>query len=153
MDWGSYLARGAYRPIYHMCEQSSYFEQVNANDGEGLYFPPTYVQDGFIHATHDPKLLIDVANHFYKSSLGDWICLEISVPWLTSQVIFEAPAPVGNVASYVKEDQNVVKFPHIYGGIRKRAVKKIFPMTRASDGTFTGIDNLPDSFNELAISR
>ena len=30
------------------------------------YFPATYDQDGFVHATKDPEMLMDIANHFYK---------------------------------------------------------------------------------------
>ena len=40
--------------------------------GGGTYYPPTYEQDGFIHLTADPLKLLGVANHFYKSSIGDW---------------------------------------------------------------------------------
>ena len=38
--------------------------QAKATGGD--YFPPTYADDGFIHATHEAKLLLDVLNHFYK---------------------------------------------------------------------------------------
>lgn len=68
MDWGVYLARGAYKPIYHMCDETLFDEQMAS---KGVYYPPTYDMDGFIHATADPKLLLDVANHFYKSSSGN----------------------------------------------------------------------------------
>ena len=56
--------------IYHMCLESRCNEMLASESG--LYFPPTYGVDGFIHATADPKLLIDVANHFYKDSVGNF---------------------------------------------------------------------------------
>ena len=40
--------------------------------------PPTYEVDGFTHATADPSFLIGVANHFYKTTQPEWICLGMS---------------------------------------------------------------------------
>ena len=50
--------------------------------------------DGFIHATHDAKLLIDVLNHFYQDIDDTFICLEIDTTKLDSEVKMESPAPV-----------------------------------------------------------
>jgi uncharacterized protein (DUF952 family) len=91
MDWGTFLARGIapqpkHKIIYHMCVSRD-FENAN-NDGE-LYFPPTYHQDGFIHATAEPELLLSVGNHFYKSDTNHWICLGIDVSQLVSRVKYE----------------------------------------------------------------
>ena len=33
------------------------------------------LQDGFIHLTKEPSLLLTVANHFYKGVPGDWLVL------------------------------------------------------------------------------
>ena len=44
------------------------------------------VQDGFIHMTADPDLLLEVANRFYKSSDGDWEVLVIDPAKLTAEV-------------------------------------------------------------------
>ena len=49
--------------IFHVV-QLSVWKKAQADGVD--YFPPTYEQDGFIHATHDGNLLIDVLNHFYK---------------------------------------------------------------------------------------
>ena len=54
--------------IYHMCIEKNFDEQTA--ESENCYYPPTYNMDGFIHATADPQLLIEVANHFYKESKG-----------------------------------------------------------------------------------
>ena len=50
-----------------MCIENIFKDQTK---DDGLYYPPTYAVDGFIHATGDPRLLIEVANHFYKESEG-----------------------------------------------------------------------------------
>ncbi len=44
------------------------------------------MQDGFIHLTKGPGLLLTVANHFYKDVPGDWYVLGIDSSMLTSKV-------------------------------------------------------------------
>lgn len=44
------------------------------------------VQDGFIHLTQEANLLLPVANHFYTSVPGDFICLGLDPSKLTSEV-------------------------------------------------------------------
>lgn len=44
------------------------------------------VQDGFIHLTADPNLLLEVANRFYSRSQGDWEVLVIDPAKLTAEV-------------------------------------------------------------------
>lgn len=127
--------------IYHMCIKED-FEKATTT-GDLLYYPPTYQADGFIHATSDPKLLLTVANHFYKSSIGDWICLQINPIYLCSKVIYEAPAPVGNTKSMEASEQ--VLFPHIYGGINKPSVINIYPIVRSEDGSFLSIHSLVEN--------
>jgi Protein of unknown function (DUF952) len=46
----------------------------------------TCVQDGFIHLTADPSLLLEVANRFYTKSQGDWEVLVIDSARLTAEV-------------------------------------------------------------------
>lgn len=46
------------------------------------------MQDGFIHLTKDPSLLLSVANHFYKSVTDDFLVLVIDSTKLTSRVSF-----------------------------------------------------------------
>ena len=44
-----------------------------------------HTQDGFIHLTARPELLLSVANTFYVSSAGDWLCLELDAAALTAK--------------------------------------------------------------------
>ena len=104
-----------------------------------------YEQDGFIHATAEPVFLLGVANHFYKNSEGDWICLRIDTHSLgDSQVVYETPAPVGDIKAYDHEENNgdVPKFPHIYGPILKEAVISTKKITRGNDGEFLSIEDI-----------
>ena len=136
-SWGNYLAHGVQAPIFHMCIALE-FETETKNGGH--YYPPTYSVDGFIHATKEPQFLIDVANHFYKASKGDWICIKLE-PLLLPPVIFESPAPVGNTAAY-DHDGDSPKFPHIYGGIPAIAVVDRYRIVRGEDGSFLSIEGI-----------
>jgi len=128
------MADGSSPPyVYHMCIETD-FDQQTISDG--LYYPPTYAVDGFIHATHEPHLLLEVGTHFYKDSVGDWICLKLDVS-LLPKVIMEAPAPVGNIVTLHKEDE--VKFPHIYGGIGRNSVVTKYKIVRSEAGEFMSI--------------
>ena len=44
------------------------------------------MQDGFIHLTADPALLLDVANHFYTSVPGEYLVLQLDPAKLSSKV-------------------------------------------------------------------
>ena len=51
---------------------------------------------------------------------------------------------MGNIESYTKDtpDENVLKFPHIYGGINASSVTKRFRIIRSEDGSFLNIEGL-----------
>lgn len=126
-----------------MCETERFIDAVGIKNGEtGIYFPPTYDADGFIHASSDVLSLLPIANHFYTASKSDWICLKLSIPLLEVPVKFEAPAPVGNIESYVNDDKSAI-FPHIYGGIKADSVVECYRMNRHQDGQFLSIESSP----------
>lgn len=106
--------------------------------------------DGFIHATAEPKFLLMVGNNFYKTVLGDWVCVKIDVNKLTSRLVYEPAAPVGNIAS-MKHDANEPLFPHIYGPLNMDSVVEEFNIIRSLDGTFDSIDQLVDSMGAVTV--
>jgi hypothetical protein len=76
------------------------------------------VQDGFIHMTKEPKLLLTVANHFYTDVKGEYVVLAVDSTKLTSPVKFEPAADVGNKKSdgLVQGNAEPVLFPHLVRG-------------------------------------
>jgi uncharacterized protein (DUF952 family) len=122
--------------IYHVVESERWREAC----AKGVeYLPPTYETDGFIHATHDGRLLIDVLNHFYKEKLGEFLCLELDTAALISPVKMESAAGVGDKPAHESEE----KFPHIYGPIAPLGcVVRQLPVKRTEDGTFLAIENI-----------
>ena len=128
-------------PIYHMCCVSDY--ELAIEQG-GIYYSPTYHQDGIIHATENPALLLQAGTHFYRSSVGNWICLKIDANKLNAEVRYESPAAVGNIKAvdYSENQTETPRFPHIYGPINVDAVIEQFPIVRDSDGSFLSIPGL-----------
>ncbi|RYH13816.1 DUF952 domain-containing protein [archaeon] len=145
MEWGIYLSKGPFSAndpsvIYHICDKALFHSQM---DSKAIYFPPTFQQDGFIHATREPACLLTVGNHFYKSSPGDWVCLEIDPAYLGCRCIYETPAPVGEIESHVKGDAATSPhFPHIYGGLPRLAIVRTFDVIRGEQGEFLSIKGL-----------
>lgn len=147
--WREYLARGSWQndqqTVYHMCEVERFNAFFNKISGE--YFPPTFEQDGFIHATANPSILMEIANHFYTDSTSEWVCFGINPRLLASKLVYEGAAAVGNKATkkFSEEAENAAAanlFPHIYGGVSKISVTKVFKIVRGSKGEFITIEGL-----------
>ena len=129
--------------IYHLV-QSSLWDTALAT-GEP-YYPPTYDQDGFTHATANPDKLLSVANHFYTSVPGKWYCLQMTVESLEKsgvKTIFEGTAAVGDIQPEFDGSEDEL-FPHILGGIKPMAVLESFAVIREADGTFSSITGITD---------
>jgi uncharacterized protein (DUF952 family) len=131
--------------LYHMCEKSLWEAAI---DSDVAYFPPTFTEDGgFVHACSVPKKLIEIANHYYTSSKGDWICLKLPTAETLKNkcgivTVFEEPKPVG-ATDPVKEEGETALFPHIHGGIVPGIVIGTYPIERdPTNGTFLGITGL-----------
>ena len=130
------------RLFFTQCEQPRW-EAAKAS-GEA-YFPPTFDEEGFTHATGVPSRLIETANHFYQDSEAPWVCLRFSRSDLRKKcgitVRDERAMPVGSKA--VGENWSDWICPHVVGGIPPSVVDAVFPMTR--DGSkFMSIAGVTD---------
>jgi uncharacterized protein (DUF952 family) len=135
------------RPWIYHCAPRALWEVALAS-GAPAYYPPTYEQDGFVHATSDAGQLLSVLNHFYKAEPGEWVCVRMSRASLAAHgvdVVFEAAAPVGDTPVSAASD---VLFPHVLGGIplaRPSAALEVTPIVRARDGTFLAVAGATDT--------
>ena len=78
--------------IYHITEADTLYAQLGSDldvSSEALYFPAAYSHDGFVHACSDANELISIGNHFYKSSVGKWVCIEIDTRLLDCETRYE----------------------------------------------------------------
>ena len=123
-----------------------------ACDGLKEYRPPTYQADGFIHATHEPELLVSVLNQFCKEIPGDFLCLEIDTTTLQSKVIMEGPADVGDKSA--NGDLPAQLFPHVYGPLKPlQCVVAEHKLVRAADGTFLRVETPQQQPKEKGLMR
>jgi len=124
--------------LFHLVQADLWEAAVSGN---AEYFPPTYDQDGFTHATANPDLLLNVANHFYQDVPGRWMCLRMTLDSLKAvgtKVVFEGTAPVGDKeADFSGTDDEL--FPHVMGGIKPAAVIEAHSVTRSQDGKFLAV--------------
>lgn len=110
--------------IHHLVAAGDY------RPGES-YLPRQFAQDGFIHCTTEPDVLLHIANTFYQDVPGDFLVLVIDPARVTAEVRFEPPIPPpdgGPLAGLL--------FPHIYGPLNPEAVIAVRPAQRGPDGTF-----------------
>ncbi|KAL3904993.1 MAG: hypothetical protein SGARI_004665, partial [Bacillariaceae sp.] len=127
--------------LYHMCEKGLWESAVASGRA---YFPPTFEQDGrFTHATAVPVRLLETANHFYTSSKGSWVCLQLDSQALKDVcgivTTFEEPKPVGHQDVQMEWREAQWECPHIYGGIPTSVpgiVANMFDMARDDNGKF-----------------
>jgi len=127
-----------YSYIFHLIQKANWDKSI-AN-GE-VYYPPTYAQDGFTHATANPDYLLTIGNHFYKQTKGEWLLLKMTVASLEEtgvKTIFEGTAAVGDKQPDFDGSKSEL-FPHILGGIAPAAVLEVIKVERSASGEFLSI--------------
>ena len=134
-----YLEKYPY--VYHLVQKNLWDKTLKE---DSTYFPPTYSQDDFTHATANPAFLLTIGNHFYTDVKGEWLCLRMSVASLSAtgvQTIFEGTAPVGDIqADFEGTDSEL--FPHILGGIHPSAVLQVHRVSRDKEGHFLAVSDI-----------
>lgn len=121
--------------IYHITTQTDWQTAQTA----GVYTADSLATEGFIHCSRWDQVLM-VANAFYQE-VADCVLLEIDTARLPAPVRWEAPShPDGRVddpGSGAAQD----RFPHIYGTIPIRAVRRVLDLAKDDDGAY----KLPES--------
>ena len=134
-------AHRAHEFLFHLVQAELWRESVEQSS---VYFPPTYEQDGFTHGTANPQKLLQVANHFYQDTVGDWLCLRMTIDSLAQSgvdVVFEGVAAVGDQPADFGNTGDEL-FPHLQGGIHPDAVLKVHPVKRGAAGEFLNVDGV-----------
>ena len=135
-----------YPYIYHLVQTELWNKALETNS---TYYPPTYSQDEFTHATANPAFLLTIGNHFYPDVKGEGLCLRMSVESLAGtgvRTIFEGTAPVGDKeADFEGTDSEL--FPHILGGIHPSAVLQAHKVFRSENGRFLSVEDVIDGGN------
>lgn len=109
--------------IYHLAPAARW----SAWPADTPYLPAEYEADGFIHCTAGDDLMLQVANHFYRDTAGDFVLLVIDPERLSAPLRWEEST-----------DTLAPLFPHIYGAINREAIMEVKPVQRSAGGEFLG---------------
>jgi len=93
--------------IYHITERNKFIQSLQT----GKYFPDNYEKEGFIHCSTKTQV-VKVANRYYGTH-SDLVLLAID----TSKIEFQV--------KYENLEGGIELYPHIYGPISSREIKKI----------------------------
>jgi uncharacterized protein (DUF952 family) len=104
--------------VYHMLPKTIWQMQI----GQSHYQSVTLEQEGFIHCTAEPALLLHVANRFYRAEPGEWLILCIDEKRVAADVRWESA--------------DGALFPHIYGLLNLDAVVDCIGFPRSDAGEF-----------------
>lgn len=85
------------------------------------YMPESFLDEGFIHTTHDPVELAATANRYYRDDPRPYVVLHID----TSRV--RAPIRISDPGG---------RFPHIHGLLNRDAIVAVTEARRAAGGAF-----------------
>jgi uncharacterized protein (DUF952 family) len=95
-----------------------------AQKHESWYLPDGFSSEGFIHCTDGDDVVIEVGNRYYRDDPRRYLVIEVDLERVEAPVVYE-------------DDER--RFPHIYGSIERRAVRRVSRIERAVDGTFIAI--------------
>jgi uncharacterized protein (DUF952 family) len=89
----------------------------------------------FIHCTADAKVLLTVANSFYRTNPADFVVLVVDTDRLAAKVKWEPPEPPPPPDSPMA----TLLFPHVFGDINREAVTAVRLTVRDVNGDFTSV--------------
>lgn len=104
--------------IYHMTPQAIWDAQRDAPE----FVAASLADEGFIHCTAEPAMLLHVANRFYRDVPEPFIIVAIDGQRVHAEVRWE------------EADGHL--FPHIYGPLNREAVVDVLPFPRLTDDRF-----------------
>lgn len=84
------------------------------------YRAASLTHEGFIHLTHRPSDMVEVANAYYRSEPGPHVVLTVDLDRLSAPWRYDGDR----------------RYPHVYGPLDRDAIIDVRPIRRAPDGTF-----------------
>ncbi len=113
--------------IYHIVTESDLRAHLSGN----VYTPASLKDFGFVHCALQASV-IAVANDYFSGAAEPVLLLEIDPERLTSEVRYEAAAPIaGGGAAHLLD---AALFPHVYGPLHTSAIVRVGVLGVTSDG-------------------
>jgi len=94
-----------------------------ALDPAARYTPAGFEAEGFVHCTDGDDEMLEVANAIYAGDPGAFVALDLDL---------------GLVGAAWRYDDPGSPYPHVYGPLRRDAVRGVRPALRDAAGRFVG---------------
>lgn len=92
-------------------------------DPAARYTPPAFEADGFVHCTDGDAEMLAVANRFYVADPGPFLVLDLDLALVGAPWRYDEPGS---------------PYPHVYGPLRRDAVRGVRAVIRDAGGRFVG---------------
>ena len=92
-------------------------------DPAAPYAPPGFDEEGFVHCTDGDAEMLAVANRFYAADPGAFVVLDLDLALVGAPWRYDDPGRI---------------YPHVYGPLRRDAVRGVRPAVRDAAGRFVG---------------
>lgn len=98
-------------------------------DPAALYTPAGFDADGFVHCTDGDAEMLAVANRFYAGDPGAFVVVDLDLELVGAPWRYDVPGS---------------PYPHVYGPLRRDAVRGVRPLLRDAEGRFVGYGERTD---------
>lgn len=92
-------------------------------DPAALYTPLGFEEEGFVHCTDGDAEMLVVANRFYAADPGAFVVLDLDLALVGAPWRYDDPGS---------------PYPHVYGPLRRDAVRSVRRVVRDAEGRFVG---------------
>ncbi len=92
-------------------------------DPAARYAPDGFAAEGFVHCTDGDDEMLAVANSIYADDAGPFVVLDLDLALVGAPWRYDDPASI---------------YPHVYGPLRRDAVRGVRPVLRSAAGRFVG---------------
>jgi predicted TIM-barrel fold metal-dependent hydrolase/uncharacterized protein (DUF952 family) len=92
-------------------------------DPAAPYEPAAYADEGFVHCTDGDPAMLAVANWFYAGEPGPLVVVDLDLALVGAPWRYDDPGS---------------PYPHVYGPLRRDAVRGVRPVLRDAAGRFVG---------------
>jgi hypothetical protein len=117
------------KPTLHLLPAARWAEWRADPDPAAPYTPAGFDVEGFVHCTDGDAEMLAVANRFYAGAPGAFVVLDLDL------------ACVGAPWRYDDRDE---LYPHVYGPLRRDAVRRVRHLVRDASGRFVGYGEARD---------
>ena len=124
--------------IHHIVPRA----ELESGLGVRGYTPARFAIDGFVHCTSEPAVTLCVARDYFAGHEGDLLVLRIDPASLTSEVRYEAPAPLAGGRAHLVEAR---LFPHVYGPIDRAAIVAVAVLGATWPTVWRSLDDVTDT--------